>query len=73
MHEALEWSSWNLSIDKFCDEFISPIIYKAEADKKDGSMINWLSTLCLHSFEFSSLEFTPKYENDYVSKEHSAE
>jgi hypothetical protein len=35
-------------VDKFCNDFILPVIYAGEI--QDNSMLNWLSTLSIHTY-----------------------
>lgn len=48
-HEALEWSAVNEAIDKFKYDYIYPVV--VEAELKEKSMINWMQTLKLHSYQ----------------------
>jgi len=49
MHEALDWINEEEEIKKFFDEHIFPTIVNTEMTEK--SMVNWLETLTLHSFD----------------------
>lgn len=49
MHEALDWTKEEEEIQKFFDEHIFPTIVNTEMRNK--SMVNWLETLPLHSFD----------------------
>lgn len=49
MHETLEWIAEEEKIQKFFDENIFPTIVNTE--KSDQSMVNWLETLPLHTFD----------------------
>lgn len=49
MHETLEWTEEEPVVKKFFDEFIFPTIVNTE--KADNSMVNWLETLPMHSYD----------------------
>lgn len=49
VHEPLVWDNEEEQIKKFFDEWIFPTIVKTEMTEK--SMVNWLETLTLHSFD----------------------
>lgn len=51
MHEKLEWDAEEERIRKFFDERIFPTIVNTEMTEK--SMVNWLETLPLHSYDES--------------------
>lgn len=57
MHEPLEWGQFNKNVEKFCTDFILPVIFDGEMqkDSHNGSMMNWLTTLPLHTFEFQQV------------------
>lgn len=44
----MDWSGYEEGIGKFCEDQILPVIYKGEIE--DNSMMNWLSTLSLHTY-----------------------
>ncbi|KAF6200247.1 hypothetical protein GE061_006550 [Apolygus lucorum] len=49
MHEAIEWSSVQPTLDEFKHKFILTSIVKTE--KEENSMISWLETLPMHTFD----------------------
>lgn len=49
MHVALDWTKEEEQVQKFFDEHIFPTIVTTEM--KDKSMVNWLETLPLHTFD----------------------
>lgn len=49
IHEPIEWSSVEQELEEFRKEFILPTIKKAEQEEK--SMMTWLKSLPLHSFD----------------------
>jgi len=53
IHEVLTWDSLKPEVDAFCAEYIYPIVTKAE---KEGSMMDWLSTLSYHSYDVRDRE-----------------
>jgi len=72
MHQALEWSSTKDQVDKFMEDNVFADIIKTEAE--DHSMLKWLQTLGLHSFEARSFEnmTTPqRVENIMEAKKRS--
>uniref|UniRef100_T1J0Z9 Pseudouridylate synthase 1 homolog n=1 Tax=Strigamia maritima TaxID=126957 RepID=T1J0Z9_STRMM len=50
LHESLVWDEFNEDIMKFKEKFIFPTIVNTEK-KKNRTMLNWLSTLCMHSYD----------------------
>lgn len=54
MHEPLNWEPFKKDIEKFCADFILPALYDGEIQKDahNGSMMNWLTNLPLHTYEF---------------------
>lgn len=57
MHEPLKWDSFDKDIEKFCADFILPVLYDGEMQKDahNGSMMNWLTNLPLHTYEFQQI------------------
>lgn len=49
IHESIEWSDVEDELEEFKKKFILPTIVKAE--KEDKSMLVWLNSLPLHSFD----------------------
>lgn len=49
MHELLLWDEFEPAIKEFRDNFIQPKILETEL--ADGTMLNWLPTLELHSYD----------------------
>lgn len=49
MHETLDWINEEKQVKKFFDDHIFPTIVTTEMNEK--SMVNWLETLPLHSFD----------------------
>ncbi|XP_014275888.1 pseudouridylate synthase 1 homolog [Halyomorpha halys] len=49
IHEPIEWSEVENKLEEFKKKFILPTIVKAE--KEDKSMLVWLNSLPLHSFD----------------------
>lgn len=49
MHETLDWINEEQQVQKFFDEHIFPTIVNTEMNEK--SMVNWLETLPMHSFD----------------------
>lgn len=48
-HSPLDWIDEQLEIEKFSNDFIYSNIYEMEL--KENSMVNWLETLPLHSYD----------------------
>ncbi|KAJ6634813.1 tRNA pseudouridine synthase A [Pseudolycoriella hygida] len=64
MHEALDWINEQTKVEKFFSEHIFPTIVNTEMTEK--SMINWLETLSLHSFDVKA-EHTANESVDTVA------
>lgn len=56
MHEQLEWDEIEPIIREFRDNFIYPVIKETEV--KEQPMVQWLSTLPLHSYDERPAEFS---------------
>jgi hypothetical protein len=49
MHDPITWESVEGQVQAFCDEFIYPVITRAE--NVDKSMLTWLGTLSYHTYD----------------------
>ncbi|XP_068993341.1 pseudouridylate synthase 1 homolog isoform X2 [Neodiprion pinetum] len=49
IHEALEWPEVNDEIVKFKEDYI--LNYICESEQSEKSMLQWLATLCRHSYD----------------------
>lgn len=47
-HERIHWDAQNSKIDEFKNQFIYPVV--VDTERKEKSMLNWLHTLTLHSY-----------------------
>ncbi|XP_065352616.1 pseudouridylate synthase 1 homolog [Cloeon dipterum] len=67
VHETLTWEAEEEAVQKFKEEFILPTIYEGERNGK--SMMNWIVTLPLHTFDDKRNVKKDEEEEDGVSDE----
>uniref|UniRef100_A0A1B6LRV2 Pseudouridylate synthase 1 homolog n=2 Tax=Graphocephala atropunctata TaxID=36148 RepID=A0A1B6LRV2_9HEMI len=49
VHDLIDWSLWNDQVEQFRQKFILPTV--VETEKSEKSMVTWLDSLNLHSFD----------------------
>ena len=49
VHEPISWSRWSDRVAEFKEKVIHPVMI--ETEKKEGSMLRWLETLPLHTYD----------------------
>uniref|UniRef100_A0A0K8TSA7 Pseudouridylate synthase 1 homolog n=1 Tax=Tabanus bromius TaxID=304241 RepID=A0A0K8TSA7_TABBR len=64
IHEPLTWEKVEPDIKNFADKYIYSTIYKTELE--ENSMINWLKTLHLHTYDIREEDESPPVEQDNV-------
>lgn len=67
IHQPLEWSDCEDKIEAFRQKFIIPVVLNVE--KTEKSMISWLETLHLHTFDVRKRHLHEEQNDDVTERE----